>query len=460
VRVSRIERFRAHVRRVFEASRESLRAARQDDADLDPDALDLQVVAPEWTSGQVSAPDEAPMPAEQTTHDEQSAPSPAERRRPSPRPREKKTSIDDAVPRGLRIAAAWSWRLIVIGIVVYAVLWLVGEYMLLVAPLLVGLLLAGLLMPAQRALLKVGVHRSLGALLVVVAGLAAVGGTLMLVINRFIDGLDEMIAQVEGGVEQVQEWLETGPLGLTEDALENVVEEVQLWVDANTAQLTQGALSAVTGAVQFLTGMIFAIVVTFFFLRDGSRIWGFLLGLLPEPAREPMAFAGDGAWKSLSGYVRATVLVALVDAVGIGLGVWVLSWAMNFPEGLVLPVAALVFLGGFVPIVGAFVSGTVAVLIALVSGETPAQGLLQALIVLGVVVVVQQLESNVLQPFIVSKMVRVHPLAVLIAVLGGILLAGIIGALVAVPIVAVINSVVRRLHLYHHRPPPESLPSR
>lgn len=425
--VGRFEQVRANLRRAYEASRQTVRAARAAEAEPDPDLY------------QPAAPLAPP------------SPSPEQLQMPPPPP---PSSIDEAVPRGLRIAAAWSWRLIVIGAVGYALLWFAGAYLLLVAPLLVALLLAGLLMPAQRALLRMRIHRSLSALLVVIAGLAVVGGTLTLVINEFVDGLDDIVSQVEDGVEQIQVWLQTGPFGLTEDALDNVVAEVQSWVDDNAAQLTQAGLAAVTGAVQFLTGMIFAIVVTFFFLRDGGRIWRFLVGLLPARAREPMAFAGEGAWRTLSGYVRATVLVALVDALGIGVGLWLLSIFMNYPRPLVLPIAALVFLGAFVPIVGAFVSGTVAVLIALVSGETAAQGLLQALIVLGIVLAVQQLEGNVLQPFIVSKMVRIHPLAVLIAVLAGILLAGIIGALVAVPVVAVTNTVVRRLHAYQHRPPP------
>jgi putative heme transporter len=460
--VSRFEQVRANLRRAYEASRESLRAAREADEEPDGEALDLQVTT-EWTGAtptagaQVApgAPGDART-GEQVAGEHVGEPPSATSRRPSPRPQppERPASIDDAVPRGLRIAAAWAWRLIVIGFVIYILLLLVGQYMLLVAPLLVALLLAGLLMPAQRVLVKLGIHRSLAALMVVVAGLGVVGGTLTLVTNQFIDGLNDMVSQVEQGIEQVQEWLETGPFGLGPDAFDNVIREIGDWIDENTRELTQAGLAAVTGAVQFLTGMIFAIVVTFFFLRDGGRIWRFLLGLLPDRAREPMAFAGDGAWKSLSGYVRATVLVALVDAVGIGLGLWILSEVMTYPRGLVLPIAALVFLGGFVPIVGAFVSGTVAVLIALVSGDTPALGLVQALIVLGIVLVVQQLESNVLQPFIVSKMVRVHPLAVLIAVLAGILLAGIIGALVAVPVVAVINTVVRRLHAYRRGPPP------
>lgn len=358
-------------------------------------------------------------------------------------------SVNDAVPHSLQVAAAWSWRLIVVGIVGLALLWLVQRFMLLVAPLMIGLLLAGLLMPAQRGLLRLGLNRSLAALLVVVAGLAAVGGTLTLVVNAFIAGLDEMVTSVESGVVQVERWLRTGPLGLDDAALADMAETLQTWVQDNTERLTTAGLSAIAGTVQFLTGMVLALVITYFFLRDGRRIWGFLVGMLPRRARAPMMYAGEGAWRSLGGYVRATVLVALVDAIGIGIGLYVLDLTLGMP--MVLPLAALVFLGAFVPIVGAFVSGLVAVLVALVSDADPAIGLVKALIVLGIVVVVQQLEGNVLQPFIVSKIVRIHPLAVIVAVMAGILLAGIIGALVAVPVVAVLNTVVRRLHQHHLR---------
>jgi predicted PurR-regulated permease PerM len=203
--------------------------------------------------------------------------------------------------------------------------------------------------------------------------------------------------------------------------------------------------------VQFLTGFVLVLVVTFFFLRDGRRIWTYLVELLPVQARAPMAYAGDGAWGTLSGYVRATVLVAFIDAIGIGIGLWILQ------VPLAVPLAALVFLGAFVPIVGAFVSGSVAVLVALV--DTPAPGLLEgggfvkALMVLGLILLVQQVEGNVLQPVIMSRAVKIHALAVILAVTAGILVAGVIGALVAVPVVAVINTVVRRLRAYHDRAP-------
>jgi predicted PurR-regulated permease PerM len=364
---------------------------------------------------------------------------------PSPPP------IDEAVPRSLRIAAAWSWRLIVVSVVGWGLLWLADRFLILVAPLMIGLLLTGLLAPAFHWVLRLRLNPSLATLLVLVAGLAVVGGTLTLVVNQVIQGLDDMVRSAEQGIRDIQSWVQGPPLNMSDADLDNLVTQGRQWVNQNTQDLTNVGLSAVTGTVQFLTGMVLALVATFFFLRDGRRIWTFVVSTLPARARAPMAYAGEGAWRSLTGYVRATVLVAFIDAVGIGVGLWVLR------VPLAVPLAALVFLGAFVPIVGAFVSGTVAVLVALV--HEPAPGLLdgggfvKALMVLGLIMLVQQIEGNILQPVIMSRAVNIHPLAVIVAVTAGILVAGIIGALVAVPIVAIINTVVRRLNRYH-RPPP------
>ncbi|QSB15108.1 AI-2E family transporter [Natronosporangium hydrolyticum] len=431
--MGRFEQARQNIRRAYETGRESVRAARQRAEQPNDEPLMRMAHQP-------ALPEHATAPGAQGPVSEESAAGPPAPPGPEPPP-----TVEEAVPRSLRIAGAWSWRLIVVSAVAYALLWIANQYLLLVAPLMIGLLLAGLLMPAQRGLVKLHVHRSLAALLVVVAGLAAVGGTLYLVVNAFIAGLPGMISEVESGIGEFQDWLENGPVGLTEDNLEDLVTQAQDWINENTQQLTDVGLAAVTGTVQFLTGMVLTLVITFFFLRDGGRIWRFMISMLPPPARAPMAYAGEGGWRALGGYVRATVMVAFVDALGIGLGLYILDLTMGMP--FVLPLAALVFLGGFVPIVGAFVSGGVAVLVALIS-PPGTEGLIKGLIVLGIVVLVQQLESNVLQPFIVSKMVRIHPLAVIIAVTAGILLAGIMGALVAVPIVAVLNAVVRRLNSY------------
>lgn len=345
--------------------------------------------------------------------------------------------IEDAVPRSLRIAAAWSWRLIVVGAVAVALLWIIDRYLILVAPLMIALLLAGLLAPLLRWVLKLRINRSLATLLVLVAGLAAVGGTITLVVNQFLAGLDDLVESAEAAIRGVEDWLRTGPLELTDADFETLIGQGKDWLGDNQRMLTEGALGAFATTAQVLTGLVLTLVATFFFLRDGAVIWKFLVGMLPGPAQAPSAFAGEGGWRSLTGYVRATVLVAFIDAVGIGLGIWILD------VPLALPLAALVFLGAFVPIVGAFISGTMAVLVAFVD-----DGFIKALLVLGVVLLVQQIEGNILQPVIMSRAVKIHPLAVIIAVTAGILLAGIIGALVVVPVVAVLNTMVRRLNAH------------
>jgi len=185
---------------------------------------------------------------------------------------------------------------------------------------------------------------------------------------------------------------------------------------------------------------------TFFLLRDGRRIWRFLVSLLPTGARPALAAAGEASWVTLVSYVRATILVAFIDAVGIGLALLILQIPLAFP------LTALVFLGAFIPIIGAAVSGTVAVLVALVTA-----GWVKALLVLAAVILVQQVEGHVLQPFIMGRAVAIHPLAVIVAITTGLILAGIMGALVAVPLVAVLNTGIRRLVHHRNEPPPEAV---
>lgn len=427
----RLGQVRANFRRAYRAGRDSLRAMRP--AEPPADQFGMPDV-PEAGGGPAALP-----------------PLPSRDHPPAPRSGQEPAPVLEAVPRSLQIAAAWSWRLLVVAIVVLPVLWLIDRYLILFAPMAIALLLAGLLAPALRWVLVLRVPRSLGTLVVLVGGLAIVGGILTLVINQLIAGFEDLRDSAETGLLRIEDWLRGPPLNMSDADLQDAIRQGQAWLNENTRQLTEAGLSAVTGTVQFLTGFVLVLVVTFFFLRDGRRIWSFLVNLLPPRARAPMAYAGDGAWRTLTGYVRATVLVAFIDAIGIGIGLWILQ------VPLAVPLAALVFLGAFVPIVGAFVSGSVAVLVALV--DTPGPGLLEgggvvkALMVLGLILLVQQLEGNVLQPVIMSRAVKIHALAVIIAVTAGILVAGVLGALVSVPVVAVINTVVRRLRAYHHRPP-------
>jgi predicted PurR-regulated permease PerM len=359
------------------------------------------------------------------------------------------TAHDDLdVPRGLRVAAAWTWRLLLLMVAVVAALWLVAKLQAVVVPIVIAVLLSALLSPSVGIMRRNGVPKSLATAIVMVTGTAAVGGVLYLVISQFISGAPELTARSGAGLERIQEWTKNGPLHLTQDQLNKLGKEIREWFTNNQETLTTGALSTAGTLGEILAGAFLVLFTTFFFLRDGRRIARFMIGLLPAAARAPIAGAADTSWSTLVSYVRATVLVAFIDAVGIGLGLVFLRVPFAFP------LAALVFLGAFIPIVGATLSGAVAVLIALV-----ARGPVIALIVLAIVIGVQQLEGHVLQPLIMGRAVAVHPLAVIVAIAAGVVLAGIIGALVAVPIVAVLNTGIRHLAALRHAedtglPPP------
>jgi putative heme transporter len=396
---------RASVRRAYDAGRESVRAARES-SDRGRNGNG---------DSEFAEPLELPAAAD---------------------PHPTTASRDDAdVPHGLRIAAAWSWRLIAIGVVGWALLRVIGTIKFVIIPLIIALLLSALLAPAVKWLLRAKFPRSLATALVLVAGLAAVIGTLTLVVNQFIDGVPDLADNAGRGITQIQDWLREGPLHLSDNQVSEYVAQAQQWLNDNRDRLTSQGLSTAGTVFEVLTGAILVLFSLFFFLRDGRRIWRFIVRLFPVAARWRIDDAGQASWVTLGHYVRATVLVAFIDAVGIG--IFLVIFQVQFAFAL----AALVFLGAFIPIVGATLSGAVAVLVALVD-----RGPVIALVILGVVIGVQQLEGHVLQPLIMGRAVAIHPLVVIIAIAAGVVLAGIVGALVAVPLVAVLNTGIRRLN--------------
>jgi predicted PurR-regulated permease PerM len=433
--LSRFEQVRSRVRRAYESGRASVRAAQSG-----PDRDDVRTDESPAAVGAAPRPGEAVAGGELPGNGSAAGP-PA----PPSGGHTSTVSRDDAdVPRGLRIAAAWSWRLVVIGVVFWALLRIIGTIRIVIIPLAIALLLAALLAPAVGWLLRARFPRSLATAVVLVTGLAGVIGTLTLVVNEFINGVPELSANATQGIRQIQEWLREGPLHMSDNQLDQYIAQGQKWVDENTQALTTGALSTASTIFEVLTGALLVIFAVFFFLRDGGTIWRFLVRLLPVAARWRVDDAGKACWETLVAYVRATVLVAFIDAVGIGI------FLVIFDIPFAFPLTALIFLGAFIPIVGATLSGAVAVLVALVDS-----GWVISLVILGVVIGVQQLEGNVLQPLIMGRAVALHPLAVLLAITAGVVLAGIVGALVAVPLIAVLNTGVRRLS---RRRPPEVPP--
>jgi predicted PurR-regulated permease PerM len=344
------------------------------------------------------------------------------------------TGPDELLPRGIRTAGAWAWRFILLVAAAYLFLRVVSLLRVVVIPVIVAVLLAALLQPAAAALTRRGVKRSLSAAIVLISGLVIVFGGITLIIQTIVSQIDSLSKQVTDGVDEVQRWLSQGPLHLTDAQLSQYVDRAQQALTDHQGALTSGALSTAATVGEVVTGFFLTLFTLFFFLRDGGQIWSFLCRLLPREARVPTARAGHYSWHTLVSYVHATVLVALVDAVGIGIGLFVLR------VPLWLPLAALVFLGAFIPVVGATITGAVAVLVALV-----ANGPVTALIVLGIVIAVQQLEGHVLQPLIMGRAVALHPLAVILAIATGIVVAGIVGGLIAVPLLAVLNTAIRYL---------------
>jgi len=405
--LGRFEQARANIRRAYEAGRETVRARRAERARQADDLEDEPI-------------EEAPLPVYSDIEHATT------------------TSRDDMeVPVGLRIAAAWGWRLLVLGVIVYYAITFITVLSHVIIPLTIALLLSALLSPFITILTKrVRLPRSLATTIVVVGGIVAVVGVLTAVITQFVDGLPQITDSSAQGVQDIREWLKTGPLHLTNAQLDGFGDTVQKWFTDNRGRLTSSAVSTAAATVEALTGFFLVLFSLFFFLRDGRIIWRFFVSVMPPATRAALDHSGQAAWGTLVSYVRATVIVAFIDAFGIGL-VLIL---VKVPSGFVFPLIALVFLFAFVPIIGATVSGVVAVLVAGVTVNWVA-----ALFVLAGVIIVQQVEGHLLQPLIMGKAVALHPLAVIAAIAGGLVLAGIIGALVAVPMVAMFNTGIRAL---------------
>ncbi|MDY6872159.1 MAG: AI-2E family transporter [Actinomycetota bacterium] len=341
---------------------------------------------------------------------------------------------DQSVSPLVRKAAAWSWRLLIIFGALVAALWLVARLEIIVVPVALATMLAALLMPAVDFLDGRGAPRGGAVALVVLSGIAVVGGVLTFVVSQFVEGMPALGEQVTRSIDGMRRWLVDGPLDLSREQIDNAGNAAIEAVRDNQERLTSGALSTAGTITEIVTGALLVLFTLIFLLHGGRNIFGFVTQMFPPDVRDRVRGAGRAGFHSLIGYVRATFLVALVDAVGIGTGLAIMS------VPLALPLASLVFLGAFVPLVGAVVTGFLAVIVALLT-----KGLVYALITLGLILAVQQLEGHVLQPLVMGRAVSIHPLAVVLAIAGGGVLAGIVGALLAVPAVAFLNSAIRVL---------------
>ncbi|MER5429850.1 AI-2E family transporter [Streptomyces sp. NPDC002588] len=383
----------------------------------------------------------------ETVEPEQSVPEtveapPADLPPPAPRP-----DPVQAVPWGVRVAAEAGWRLLVLAGTLWVLIKVISAVQLVVLAFVVALLLTALLEPTVARLKRAGVPQGPATALTAILGFVVIGLMGWFVTWQVMENIDNLSDQVQDGIDDLRRWLLNSPFHVTDKQINGIAKNLREAIGANTDSITSAGLEGVTVVVEALTGILLSFFSTLFLLYDGKRIWEWTLKLVPSAARPGVAGAGPRAWATLTAYVRGTVVVALIDAIFIGLGIYFLDVPMA------VPLAVFIFLFSFIPLVGAVASGALAVVVALVT-----QGVFTAVMTLAVVLAVQQIEGHILQPFILGRAVRVHPLAVVLSVASGGMVAGIGGAVVAVPLVAVTNTVVGYLKAYSQEPAPRTSP--
>lgn len=341
------------------------------------------------------------------------------------------------VTPAVRVASEWTWRLLVISFGVYALVRLLSEFAEILVPVLIALLVSALLHPLVELMTRRRLPRALSALLSILLLVVLVAALFALVGQQAVTGFGDLRDQAVAGLDDLQRRLAESRLHLSSTALSDLVTQAENAAQANRGILVNGALGVASTATRIAEGLFIVFFSTLFFLSSGRGIWAWVLRLMPRGARLPLDQAGRSGWVTLTHYVRATLIVATVDGLGVGIGAALLGVPLAIPLGVV------VFLGAFIPVIGALLSGVVAVLVALV-----AQGPVVALAMLGVVLVVQQVEAHGLQPFLLGRAVSVHPLAVILAITAGAGVAGIPGALFAVPLAAVANTMVTSIARY------------
>ena len=352
------------------------------------------------------------------------------------------------IPAGLERATQWSWRLLLIAAAIAVGLFVIAQLSFLIIPLFIAVLLAALAAPVSIGLRKLRFPRWLATLTTIIVFIGAVGGLVYLVINEVVRGWESLQARTILAYDDFVQYLLDSPLQVTEAQLNEWVTTIATEFNIDSSWVLSGALSVTSSVGSWLVGAGIAIFALIFFIHDGTRIWEYVVSWFPKLARPAILGASRSGWSTLIEFVKVQILVAFVDALGIGLG----AFFLGLP--LVVPIAVAVFLGAFVPIVGGTVAAALAILVALVY-----EGPLTALIMLIIVLAVQQLEGQVLQPLIMGPALRIHPLAVVLSIAAGGYLAGIAGVLFAVPVVAFTNVAIKYLAAGDWRGDPDALPT-
>jgi predicted PurR-regulated permease PerM len=364
------------------------------------------------------------------------------KQRPAGRPEQARVSMPDRrdtpehnrVPAWLQTGAAWSWRLLLLAAILYLLTRVIGVLYIVVVPCTAALLLTALLQPLTARLRRAGLPSLAATWCTLLIAALVLGGLVMLVTNRVSADYPTLVTQVKHTTTQVESWLSGPPFHVKSSNVQRALNDIPGYLSKHKS-LVEGTV--VTGgkiAAEFFGGLVLMLFVMFFLIKDGDRIWAWLVGALRDETAERVNRAGRAAWQVVVYYMRGTVAVAAIHAVVIGLTLTILGVPLAFP------LAVLVFLAAFVPLVGLLVAGALAILVTLA-----AKGWVAALILLVVLIVEDQLEAHLLQPQVVGRVIRLHPLAVILSLAIGSVLAGIAGAVVAVPIVAVITRAVPEL---------------
>lgn len=353
--------------------------------------------------------------------------------------RDTDTSRDDVVaeyvPVWLRVTAAWSWRLIVVGVILWVGFQGFTTLASVVLPLLIAMLIAAPLEQLVARFQKWGVPRTLGATIAILTLVLVVVGLMVAAGSSIVAGFGELQQAAIKGFDQFLDWLVEGPIHLSREQIDDMLGNASKTVQDNAWGVATGAFS-VTGTIGALfAGSIVALFALFFFLKDGRKLWLWFVGLMPRHRGERVDRAGMNAWLTLRRYTETSVFVAFIDAVGIGTG----AWLLGLP--LALPIAIFVFLLSFIPLFGATLSGAIAVLVALFDG-----GVWTALWMAVIVLAVQQFEGNVLYPWLFGRAASLHPLVILLTVSTGTLMLGLVGAVIAVPVVSFVYAFSTSLH--------------
>lgn len=354
---------------------------------------------------------------------------------PAENPRHRGERPTDTVSWGFQVAAAWSLRFLIVVAALFVLLMLLNAVSLVTITVIVAVMITALLQPAVALMTRHGIPRIPAAILVFVLGMTALAAAIWFVIQQVSANASELGVQLLDALDSIRNWLVDGPLGMSDTQVTNLIDSLTKAVTDNKTGLAQGAFNTANSALAIVGGGVFCLFATLFLMTDDGGIWRWVVRLFPNQAQARVAHAGTVAWQTLIAYMRSTVLLALINA----LTMVVIMIVAGMP--LVVPLGVLLFLGSMIPLIGMLVAGVVVVLVALVT-----KGLVMAVVMAVALFLTIQLEGNLLNPYILGKAVRIHPLGILMGVTAGTILGGIFGAFIAVPLVAVLNNMTNDVH--------------